>query len=293
MSPNVMGSGCCRLLVVDGDSHGVDPTSTNPVAYVGHTTRDGEDRRILEENVRTSWISALALSLTLGLGAVTLSAPAFAGDAPAEAEEGPKYEWKDTKIPKYNEFFAGADEPIGQVMGARESIDSGKAEFYSAMELNDDTEMEAALTALADAGGDKLMLGFEGNKPTLSFADDAPDNVKAGATALNNTFTALGSSGDDLKGASESLAKMATEAPAMMAPKAVKTEVKAAGLKGKDFPGALKNTKANVSTLGKASGEAKSTVDSVTGFMDAVKSTFTEGELPAPEPEGEGEAAPE
>ena len=81
--------------------------------------------------------------------------------------------------------FMPAKEINDTLNSIQTNLQSGNDSLTSTLGLTQGTPLADALADLKTKAGDKLKVAMNGSKPTLSLADDAPDNVKAAVDSAN------------------------------------------------------------------------------------------------------------
>ena len=166
-------------------------------------------------------LAALAL---LGLGLTVATTDALAEDVPVAAEEAPTIQ--DGAIKEFNPTWAKARKLDEDLKALAAKVGEAKAEVNVAAGIGKDAAINKAIEDMKATAGDKLIVALEtGSAPKVSATEDAPDNVKAFAVALDKaagTIQQVLGEATNLKGTATELGTEAAGLPAQITPSILK-----------------------------------------------------------------------
>ena len=197
-----------------------------------------------------------------------VSTNAYAGDMIEIAETG---------LASIDDVFSPVADIHTQLADTRTKLADIDTNIRTALGVAEDSPLETALADLKAQAGDALTFEMDGTTPKLSIADgaDVPENVTNGVTALQTAFGDLSTIITELPTLTDKVMEAKNNGQALVAdPKALISQAKDSGMKGKEAMGALKTAKSNLKATGQTPDHITSTTSEATTLLDTLTAPF-------------------
>lgn len=218
----------------------------------------------------------LSRVLTLAVAAFAFSTATVPADALAKKGKdkgsesaGEPLEIQETQISSFDETFGKVKDLQTKLQTMNTNLVTANDKITTALGLPQGTPVADALNDLKAKAGDKLTVALDGDKPTLTLADGAPENVKTAVTATNEAVAlwvdSLGQAAtlhQDLMAVKDSAMNLPAETPAAF---------KDSGLPPTQLPKVTKTVKDNVKATTQTVDMANDVVKSLTMSLDTLK----------------------
>ena len=208
----------------------------------------------------------------LGL-ALVVSAPVFAGKKDKAATATSSTEPMVGSIELTN--VEALDGTIGKaktiedkMVGSYNNLTTARTNLNTALGVATDAPLATALADMKTAAGDKLKFAMDGAMPSLSLADGAPDNVKAGVEATKGLVTASTTAVKDMASLAGDIQALVEEA------KALPGKVPTLGLDAKSLMSATKIVTKDAKAMLAFPDKAKAVTDAATAIINDVVAVF-------------------
>lgn len=220
--------------------------------------------------MRLSRVLTLAVA-AFALGTATVPADALAkkGKDKSSEQAGEPLQIEETQISSFDETFGKVKDLQTKLQEMNTNIVTANDKITTALGLPQGTPVADALNDLKSKAGDKLTVALDGDKPKLSLADDAPENLKTAVTATNEAVNLW----VDTLGKATTLHQdiMAVKDSAMALPGETPAAFKESGLPPTQLPKVTKTVQNNVKATTQTVEMANEVVKSLTTTLDTLK----------------------
>ena len=218
--------------------------------------------------MRISRVLSLAIA-AFTLNAAVVSSDAFAKKEKASAEASGPLEIQETKIASFDDTFGKVKDLQAKLTLMNTNMVGANDKITEALGLPKGTPVADALADLKAKAGDTLTVALDGDKPKLTVADAAPENVKSAVTAANDAVNMWMAAAKDATTLQSDLMAIKDEAAAL--PGKTPDAVKEAGLPVTELPKVTKAVNNNLKATMQTVDMAKMVVESLGANIQTLK----------------------
>lgn len=208
----------------------------------------------------------------LGL-ALVVSAPVFAGKkdkaaATTSSSEPMVGEIELTNVAALDGTLGKAKTIEDKMVNSYNNLTTARTNLNTALGVATDAPLATALADMKTAAADKLKFAMDGAVPSLSLADGAPDNVKAGVEATKGLVSASTTAVKDMASLATDIKALVDEA------KALPGQIPSLGLDAKSLMSATKIVGKDVKAIAAFPDKAKAVTDAATAIINDIVAVF-------------------